>query len=69
MATTPQRTYDVRALFKAIGRFGAVRALDVSPTERPMADVEVEMLDVAPVEVTGAPLLVEGFVDGVQATL
>jgi hypothetical protein len=62
-------TYDLRALFKSIGRFGAQRALDVSPTERPKADVEIEMLDEYPAEVVAAPIEVAGFVDGIQATL
>ena len=69
MAEPNSSTYDLRSLFKAIGRFGAVRALDVSPTERPVVDVVVEMLDTEPAKVTAAPLAVEGFVDGIQATL
>jgi len=66
---TDNPNYDLRALFKSIGRFGAVRALDVSPTERQKADVEVEMLDTEPSEITAAPLEVAGFLDGIQATL
>jgi hypothetical protein len=62
-------TYDLRALFKAIGRFGGERALDVSPTERPKADVAIEMIDAAPAKITSPPLAVDGFVDGIQATL
>jgi len=62
-------SYDLRSLFKSIGRFGAVRALDVSPTERPKADVVVEMLDELPSQITAEPLQVAGFVDGIQATL
>jgi len=65
----PGDPYDLRSLFKAIGRFGAQRALDVAPTERQKADAPVEMIDEAPSEITAEALEVEGFVDGIQATL
>lgn len=61
--------YDLRALFKSVGRFAGQRALEVAPTERVKVDVEVEMLDAASSTVSSTPLDVHAFVDGVQATL
>ena len=61
--------YDLRTFFKSLGRFGAVRALDVSPTERVKSDEDIRVFDEKPVAVGGPALAVEGFLDGIQATL
>lgn len=61
--------YDLRSLFKAVGRFEAHRALDVSPLERQAAQAQVEVLDETTRELDGDALEVAGFVDGIQATL
>jgi hypothetical protein len=61
--------YDLRTFFKSLGRFGAVRALDVSPTERSKSDEDIAVFDELPVAVAGPALSVEGFLDGIQATL
>jgi len=60
---------DLRILFKSLGGFSGQRALESTPIEREKVDVDVELLDPGPVEVVSAPLVVEGFVDGVQASL
>lgn len=62
-------SYDLRALFKAIGQFRAYRGLDSSPTERERADAPVEMIESRPSKVEDVPLVVAGFLDGIQATL
>lgn len=60
---------DLRALFKSLGGAVGPRALDSVPTEREPAEADVELLDEGPVKVTAAPLEVEAFVDGIQASL
>jgi hypothetical protein len=62
-------SYDLRTFFKSLGRFGAVRALDVSPTERTKSEEDITVFDEKPAAVTGPALSVGGFLDGIQATL
>lgn len=66
---TQHGPHDLRQLFRAVGRFSGQRALNSDPIERTEQDVPVEMLEEARVPVTGAPLEVSAFVDGVQASL
>jgi hypothetical protein len=60
---------DLRVLFKALGGYSGVRALESAPIERTKAEEDVRLLDDTPVRVTAAPLAVEAFVDGIQASL
>ncbi len=59
--------YDLRALFRKVGRVPGQGRIEVSPAERIDAAVDVEMLEKTPLRLTDVePLDVIGFVDGVQ---
>lgn len=58
--------YDLRRLFKAVGRVGG-RGGEVAASEREDSAEHVEMLDTRPLEVNSEPGEVAGFVDGIQA--
>jgi hypothetical protein len=60
---------DLRVLFRALGGFSGVRALESSPIERTKAEEQVDLLDAAPSKITASPLDVAAFVDGIQASL
>ncbi len=60
---------DLRALFKGLGGATGVRALESAPLERTRAEEDVTLLDSGPSKITAAPSAVDGFVDGIQASL
>ena len=60
--------YDLRALFKAIGRVG-IPSGGLGAVERTDATENVEMIDTNPSEITCDPLDVVGFTDGIQTSL
>lgn len=61
--------HDLRQFFHAVGRFRGQKALTSTPTERPEPDVPAELIEEVPSLVSAAPLAVDAFVDGVQASL
>lgn len=61
--------YDLRGFFHALGSFSPSHALGQAPAVRTQCDLPVTLLDTEPLEVTAAPLVVDGFVDGVQSAL
>ena len=65
----PKEPVDLRTLFRALGGSIGVRALESTPTERTVAEGEVELLDTKPVKITAKPLAIEAFIDGIQASL
>jgi hypothetical protein len=67
MSTEPQ-PYDLRALFKAVGRVGG-RGGDNAAQERVDSAEPVELLEHHPLEVSCDPATVLGFVDGIQAQM
>lgn len=69
MDTASNEPYDLRKFFLSVGSFSGERALAQAPTVRIDADVEVELLDPGPSEVTAPALEVAGFVDGIQNAL
>jgi hypothetical protein len=60
--------HDLRRLFRSIGSFSGEHGA-TSVQARSQCDMPVEMLEDAPVRVTGSPLDVAGFVDGIQSSL
>jgi hypothetical protein len=60
--------YDLRKLFKAVGRVGPPTA-SMGAVERHDASGTVEELDENSQPVQGNPIAVHGFIDGIQATL
>jgi hypothetical protein len=66
---TAREPYDLREFFHAVGSFSGERALAQSPAPRLEANVEVELLDAEPSEIIADPLVVAGFVDGIQNAL
>lgn len=63
-------TYDLRALWRAVGASASPGLPLTAPTEREAPETPVEMIDESPRPVDGvSPLEVAGFVDGVQSTL
>jgi hypothetical protein len=63
-----QQPYDLRTLFKAVGRVGG-RGGDNAAGERVDANEPVEVLDRYPLRVEAAPIDVTGFVDGIQSSM
>lgn len=63
--TTP--AYDLRSFFQALGGVSGLRP-GLSDEERADSTADVVLLDQAPAQVTAAPLVVRGYVDGVQAS-
>lgn len=67
MTTEPGTKYDLRSLFKAVGRVGG-RGGDVAAVERKESAEVVELLESHPLQVDRDVLSdVAGFVDGIQA--
>jgi hypothetical protein len=66
MSADPQ--YDLRRLFKAVGRVGG-RGGENAAVERKDTDETVEVIDAHPLEITADPLEVTGFVDGIQSSM
>lgn len=64
----PLPAYDLRRLFKAIGGVGT-GGPSAGAVERTDATATVNMLDEEPVALTGTPIDVQGFVDGIQANI
>ena len=64
-----QSGYDLRALFRSVGRFAGHRALTSTPEPRPEPEVPAELLDAGPSKVHGEALEVGAYLDGVQAAL
>lgn len=60
--------YDLRSLFKAVGRVGG-RGGENAAQERADSAEEVHLLEHSPLEVTADPAGVAGFVDGIQAQM
>jgi hypothetical protein len=60
--------YDLRSLFKAVGRVGG-RGGENAAVERVDSQEEVVLLENSPLEVTAEPGKVCGFVDGIQSML
>jgi hypothetical protein len=65
----PDAPHDLRAFFKAVGRFSGEHADMTSVPDRDAPDDPAEELDPSPLKVTADPLAVDGFVDGIQASL
>lgn len=60
--------HDLRGLIRAIGKFsGSKAATSLEP--RSTSDVPVELIEKASRSITGEPLPVTGFVDGIQSSL
>lgn len=68
METGQLLPYDLRSLFKAVGRVGG-RGGENAAVERVDSLEEVNLLENSPLKVTAEPGLVCGFVDGIQASL
>lgn len=67
MTTEPGPQYDLRSLFKAVGRVGG-RVGDVAAVERKESEEAVELIDSNPLQIDRDTLAdVAGFVDGIQA--
>lgn len=67
MNQTP--SHDLREFFRAVGHFSGQRALLSTPAEREEPKTPAELLEDDVVEVSGAPLPIAAFVDGIQASL
>lgn len=65
-ALSSHEPYNLREFFHAVGSFSGERALAQAPMPRLDADVEVDMLDTQISPITASPLMVAGFVDGIQ---
>jgi hypothetical protein len=63
-----EQPYDLRSLFKAVGRVGG-RGGENAAVERVDSAEEIAVIDEHPLEVTCEPLAVSGFVDGIQASM
>lgn len=63
-----ETAHDLRGLFRAIGSVDITRG-STSVEPRTGCDVPVEVLEGGPVRLSGEPLTVDGYVDGVQASL
>lgn len=61
--------HDLRAFFKSVGRYRAVRALTTEPQERPETTTPIEVLDEKPQAVIAEPFAADCFADGIQASL
>ncbi len=68
MENGQDKPYDLRTLFKAVGRVGG-RGGDNAALTREDSGEEVSMLETSPLEVTCEPASIEGFVDGIQAQM
>jgi len=67
MESNQTNPYDLRALFRKVGRVPGQGRIELSPADRIDAEVEVEMLEKTPLKLTNVePLNTAGFVDGVQ---
>jgi len=65
----PGATYDLRSLFKAVGRVGG-RGGESAAVERRDSEEMVEMIDANPLRIDEEnPATVAGFVDGIQANM
>lgn len=70
MTDLQEPAYDLRELFRQVGGFSGERTALSAPTERPMVDQEVELLDPnEPHEVVTPAMEPVGFVDGIQANM
>lgn len=70
MNAVPQDTsHDLRSFFRNVGHFVGERSLITAPSERPVPDETVELLDQENHRVSAQPLDVLGFADGVQSAL
>jgi len=68
MTTSRTDQYDLRSLFKAIGRVGG-RGGENAAVERSDTTEEVNLLENNPLEVKAEAAAVCGFVDGIQSTM
>lgn len=68
METGQNQPYDLRTLFKAVGRVGG-RGGENAAVERTDSAEAVELLEHHPLEVACPPAAVSGFVDGIQAQM
>lgn len=66
--TSESAPYDLRSLFKAVGRVGG-RGGDNAAGERTDASEHVEMVDKTPLVVQAQPAKVDGFLDGIQSSM
>lgn len=64
-----QSGYDLRALFRSVGRYVPQRALLASVAARIEPEVPAELLDGSVSQITAVPLGVAAFVDGIQAAV
>lgn len=65
----PPGGHDLKAFFRAVGRFGGQAALSTAPEARYVHDTDVDLLDTEPCRITADPLALAAVVDGVQASL
>jgi hypothetical protein len=66
MSSAPA-SHDLRSFLIAVGGLAGGGALKAAPTERPVVDFDVDVLDADASKVVASPMAVTGFVDGVQS--
>lgn len=69
MTSQPAPLYDLRTFFRTVGAPVGGGVLGAAPQERNDMSAHIDVIDADRAKLTGEPLPVDGFVDGVQSSL